>query len=664
MPIEENYLCEPFRAWNRLEPRPRETDFNRALRSEVHDGLWFLTRQWQFGELEGEDTGSAIFAKVKLESTKITKYQNGTNQAEGYSDAIPLEARVEREPVVYDFQTRARAASQWMKILKKHGNAFNATSPATPFSASNYKELFMTNYGFEMPSIDLENDALDVTLEKMRVKSMKKATQVLDALQERSFDGVACLEALLSGGRNPLVIPAGWENAGDASHLPFVQAAAAQFVAWFEALYSLPASEADRTWIDEKLEYQFACALPNVADDDSTILRAEEYYHGQLDWYAFDIDSQADTHHGLSAVTAEEKDAVTKTEVLTVMPTPVEFAGMPNHRWWAFEDGSVDLTNIKSESTDIAKVLLTEFALMYSNDWFVVPYTVDAGTLTEVKGIVVTDVFGEKTYINPATQGHSQEWSGWGMFNLTMNDAPEDSDPDIRLFIPPVVSKIQESEPVEAVAFVRDEMANMVWGIETRVPDLLGQGTDGHAAANNYLNALNKMAKDAGYVTTEPLLGNSTNAPLKYELGNTVPENWIPFQPVHKPGSNRAIQLQRASLPRFLMDGFQPVRAQTEIARPGMKNDPAEMVSPFVNPSRNEQQEPYFIHEEEIPRSGIVVKATHQRVRWYDGSIVNWYGRRKETGRGEGSSGLRFDTVITSAVNSEEPLEPAENERN
>ena len=31
--------------------------------------------------------------------------------------------------------------------------------------------------------------------------------------------------------------------------------------------------------------------------------------------------------------------------------------------------------------------------------------------------------------------------------------------------------------------------------------------------------------------------------------------------------------------------------------------------------------------------------------RWFDGNPLLWIGRRKTIGRGEGSSGLRFDVV-------------------
>ena len=55
--------------------------------------------------------------------------------------------------------------------------------------------------------------------------------------------------------------------------------------------------------------------------------------------------------------------------------------------------------------------------------------------------------------------------------------------------------------------------------------------------------------------------------------------------------------------------------------------------------------EAYFIHEEEVPRAGIRVFQTYQRTRWQDVSVFTWLGVRKQTGRGEGSSGLAFDQI-------------------
>ena len=59
--------------WNRLEPRPRTRSFERALRAEVRDALWMLTKQWQMGEFHGSDTGSPVFAKLQVDTTRLTK---------------------------------------------------------------------------------------------------------------------------------------------------------------------------------------------------------------------------------------------------------------------------------------------------------------------------------------------------------------------------------------------------------------------------------------------------------------------------------------------------------------------------------------------------------------------------------------------------------------
>ena len=57
--------------WNRLEGRPRRHDFERALRAEIRDPLWLLTKQWQMGEFQGDDAGSPVFAKMHIETTRL-----------------------------------------------------------------------------------------------------------------------------------------------------------------------------------------------------------------------------------------------------------------------------------------------------------------------------------------------------------------------------------------------------------------------------------------------------------------------------------------------------------------------------------------------------------------------------------------------------------------
>jgi hypothetical protein len=217
------------------------------------------------------------------------------------------------------------------------------------------------------------------------------------------------------------------------------------------------------------------------------------------------------------------------------------------------------------------------------------------------------------------------DWQKWSMYNLKSlaGRHPVDN----RLFLPPSTPKIQESDPIEKVLLARDEMTNIVWGVEERIPGLLGQGTDGFEAANALSNYFLQHAPE---VTSHPA---PNEAKIRYVLGTGVPENWIPFIARHKPGSNRQIRLQRAAMPR-LTDQIagSHVEPRGRILRTGL--------------DRPVNKEAYFLHEEEVPRSGVIVTRSFQRTRGRNGTVFTWLGRRKETGRGEGSSGLVFDQIV------------------
>ncbi len=121
---------------------------------------------------------------------------------------------------------------------------------------------------------------------------------------------------------------------------------------------------------------------------------------------------------------------------------------------------------------------------------------------------------------------------------------------------------------------------------------------------------------------------------VRYEVMSSVPENWIPFMPVHVEGSNREIQLQRAAMPRILEGDPNPpekVQPRTVLLRQGLDSAPPQ---------------PYFVFEEEVPRAGSRVMQSFERTRWSDGRVYVWLRVRRQTGRGEGSSGLSFDGLV------------------
>ena len=280
-----------------------------------------------------------------------------------------------------------------------------------------------------------------------------------------------------------------------------------------------------------------------------------------------------------------------------------------------------------------------EFALVYANDWFIFPYTLPVGTIANVAALVVTNVFGDRQWIPAAGSGVQSNWQRWSLFTVAGQDPGSPGDRSLLML--PTAPHIQESELLEDVLLIRDEAANMVWGIEKTVLLSTGEPKRGIEVAREALAFYERIVKGEGSTSSPP----PAVAPIRYELMTSVPENWIPFIPVHvDPGNNRDIQLQRAALPRIIGNdptdlplSLRKVEPRTQLLREGLDN---------INPSR------YFVFEEEVPRAGARVYQRYQRTRWIGGAAHVWLRVRKDVGRGEGSSGLAFDTLEQSPQSS------------
>jgi hypothetical protein len=164
-----------------------------------------------------------------------------------------------------------------------------------------------------------------------------------------------------------------------------------------------------------------------------------------------------------------------------------------------------------------------------------------------------------------------------------------------------------ESRPVEEVLFLRDEMANMAWGVERVVESATEQ-------------ALNRFEQER--LTAPPPPEPRTDNKLLYRLATEVPNNWIPLLPVR---TTEGLRLQRGKVRKVSGDS-EFTAAQGRILNPDNRRG-------------------LKIFEEEIPREGVRVTRHYQVTRWQDGSTHLWIGRRKKIGTGEGSSGLRFDAL-------------------
>jgi hypothetical protein len=593
--------------WNRMEARPRTNNFNRALKAEIRDALWMLSKQWQLGEFLGDDAGSPVFSKMYLGKTKLTKYVPGNNAVQSFDETVPLEAKVEKRKIPFatgasflSLDLRLMMGRQWLKFISSYGNIVAGD--------------FIDKYKIALPDADLKPDAM--------ITAHKEAWQQFNAVAGRCMDGALLYFYLKENNTHHAYDGIVSLNAGQFAD---IDTKAAKFMGWFEKLFYQPQAGEGDAWRPPQLEYQFACSAPQEGKEK--VMVADEYYHGHMDWYNLDIDP---VRQSLDDTGVPDPAGIEEPLKLSFIPAPLSFDGMPNTRWWTFEDGRTNFGNINPSTTDLGKLLFIEFALVYANDWFLLPVTLPAGSIATVKGLSVTNVFGERLWVEAAGKGLDDAWNKWSMFTLnTKGNRGEITDNS--LLVLPTVSKILEGKPIEEVRLIRDEMANMVWGIEHIIPLSTGIGKRGNEAATElktrYQQLVDKDNKDGVIVPAE----KDYKADISYEVMNTVPENWIPFIPVKIEKDIRSIRLQRAAMPRILNgDTEKPAKVEprTVLLREGLDAVP---------------KSTYFINEEEVTRAGATVYQSYQRTRWYNGKVITWLGVRKQTGRGEGSSQLIFD---------------------
>jgi hypothetical protein len=577
-------------SWIRLEPRSRNADMSDSLQACVYDPLWLLARQWQLGEFQGEDNGSPIVARWRAEAATLTRFHAGAISPNTRVDAArydgaraPLETVVERETVRPAADQIANP--QKVRLAAEAGQYFLRLLEAQPLSQS-YRDLFITRFAF--PALTAEERAmLD-----------PGSLAYLDITGPRVPDGRRLYATLHPPPGQRVTLPADLPiSAGDVAE---VEKGAQSWIGWYETLFSEPDAES-ASWSAERMEYAFSVGAR--LGDGERVLTATEYCEGRLDWYAFDVNAEI----SLSAA----GDTPPTDVACTAIPAPARFKGMPALRFWEFEDAQVDFGSTDAGPTDLARMLLVEFALTSGNDWFVIPVELAIGGLYRTRSLVITDTFGVRSLIE-CSGDLSPPYSTWRMFAHSYTHASGLTKPQSNLFfLAPSVLNNLESPPLEEMLLVRDEMANLAWAIERLIE------SPAEASLNRFEDDLERRRR-----LGTPAAAAPTPAALRYVLASRVPAYWVPLLPVQ---TGNGLRLKRAAV--LDTEGMpQPVHALGRILESGHE---------------------LSLFEEEVPREGARVTRSYQWARWIDGSSHLWVGRRKGVGRGEGSSSLRFDALVT-----------------
>jgi hypothetical protein len=552
--------------WHRVEPYPRGDSLEAGLAAAVRDPLWFLTRQWQLGEFQGEDAASPAFTTITTSTSTLDGWRTGDGPLVSYDGSAPLESVIEAESTTPDLRT---AVELGQALENRLGGAVDGVIAA-----------LRNAYPVPRPDELSLMDQRDPALVRLARVCGGRATHGINALRE--------LRAAAPGLPARLQVPSGTETN--------VAAAAAWFIAWTEASLGPIGTEDAPAWRPDRLEYAFS-ASARTPDGVAVELTGHAGTHGEFDWYAFDETSRG------AAATAASAPAAT----VSLLPTPVRFSGMPDPRWWAFEDSRVNWSGVDTDRRDLARLLVVDFMLVQGTDWFMVPCGHQVGSLIRVDQLLVRDVFGELTLVGRADAQAGTGRQRWTMFSTLTADGGL---ADYALLPPSALRTTLDGPDLEEVRFLRDEQANLVWAVEAITEDGTGRPLPGNQRA-------------AAVPDPEPPAGTGG---LHYRLQTTVPVNWIPFLPVQLDDTRRAVALERAAKQRDIDGVLTAVAPAGRVLRP-------------------DGLDVYRIPEEEVPRSGTRVLRAVRRTRWLDGSTQLWTARRRRAGQGGAASGLRYDVV-------------------
>ena len=651
--FDEMDLSRKTAVFTRLEPLTHTKDFQKALSFEVFDPFWSLARQWQYGRFNGNDCGSPVSVKIKAVKKRFNqvclKSESGDAENRSYSTDTPLEYEVEKIDAEITPYIRIQSAMQFKKRLLRE------------FDSATYSKLHEWLMK-EFCSEDFyKHQSINNTMETLKLKNNTALKDFSAAYSKRTFDGYKLYQMV---DFNKFEVEKKLKDIVPASASKMM-GLLKEYVSWFDAKY-FPHKRTDSCWSNQKLGYQVEI------HQGSTKYDAEDYDNGRLSWYSFDnkdlnfvkrnnntvkrdssgfgtipaegnILNYVSGGKNISSEISTQKDSPKDVEekMFSYIPVPANFTGAPSQKLWEFENTKVNMVaDDEKDFSMLATAAIMQYISMYSNDWMIVPLETETGVVLDVEGVVIKDSFGERIYIEEDAEdvdgnNDSDEFTDrWNLFGIASAQAfAKDNFTTARgLLFPPVVQKTEESSPIEEVQFLRDEMANMVWGVETKINDGCGGTLDGKTLSDAVFRDVDeKNTQNEEASTKENAAANKTEAEYSLLVQNRVPLNWIPFLP-EQLDDFRNIHFRRARMPLFYNNEFLPVRPSTKLLA--------------TEKDRNGGVKPFYIDENQIAGYGTKLVKTAQRTRWFLGKTFNWIGNRTIISEYQANSGLLFDELI------------------
>jgi hypothetical protein len=338
----------------------------------------------------------------------------------------------------------------------------------------------------------------------------------------------------------------------------------------------------------------------------------------RLEWSDFDVSAQAGVPPPATLPVLPGVSPATGTISGTGPPHPLVYPGIPERRIWTIEDGNYNLAALTGSTDDLARMLITEFASVYGNDWYMQPIPLPCGALHTISQLTVTNSFGETEDLEPvapsipvfgSSPASAQDWC---VFRLTAQQADGSTVPLNGLLLIAGAADVQSSRPLEEVILVRDDTAGVGWAVEHTVLGADDRPLDRYSAA----------AQQAP--TQTPVPPPDDGSTVRYLLETDVPVFCYPLVP--DPGAQPRLDLV----------------VVRRVGADGQQHD----VLPQGQLLTALQGQPLF--DQELPAEGTTARRRCYLIRGFDGEPLLWTGRERLTGGRYGSIPLAFDQILGS----------------
>ncbi|WP_068115101.1 hypothetical protein [Tropicimonas marinistellae] len=563
-------------AWTRIWTSLRGDGIEEGLAMRVADPAWMLARQWQFGALTGDDAGSPARVEITRRQVPVTHFAGHDTPAwSRLETAVPLEAQAEPMATSAGPAVLLREARAGLQFLRRFDGADRVA----------LRTLLVEKAGF--------SDA-----EKRHAKDVPE----LRALMLAGLHGKRLSKVLEDLATDIARVTAKAQTDVET-----------EIKAW-QTYYAGRFAEPKRggAWDDSAMRYRLK-TRNNAARANRIALTADRHDGGRLDWFSFDVIPGS----------PGTKKLIGARRTHTLYPTPVRYSGMPADTLWDFEEGQVYFGGLGAGRTDLAQMLVTEFATAFSNDWFLMPMRVPAGTLNRIVSMKVHDTWGDTVTLASAAANDGAGRS-FRFFELD-GDVSANAETGARtpwLYLPRVVEATKQGRVLERVVFSRDEQANLAWAVEAVI-----EGPDGRPVdRTQHWARLRDQYRSYLGDSTMPEPDPEAEAWVYRLLSASVPPHWVPFVPEIESALATG-RLLRARLQEWDLLG----PAKTDLA--GAKGQ-------ILAPDR-----PFTVQDEEIAPGGTEVTRAFQSTRGADGKLRVWLARRRRPAGRLESAGRLTDVV-------------------